>query len=86
MDNLECWWKTKRILSYCPAGNSEARHVYIFFLGNVLYLVMLRKKEMSWFCIIIPIQYNTKKEYQDGEKVTDECVMQKISMMCRLLF
>lgn len=36
---------------------------------------------MSWFCIFIPIQYNTKEEHQDGEKVTDECVLQKISMM-----
>lgn len=48
----------------------------IFFLSNVLYLVMLKKKEMSWFCIIIPIQYNSKKEHQDGERVTDECGMQ----------
>lgn len=60
-------------------------HVY-FFLGNILYLVMLRKKVMSWFCIIIPIQYNTKEEHQDGEKVTDECVLQKISMMSWWLF
>lgn len=30
-----------------------------FHLGNVIYLVMLRKKYLSWFCIIIPI-HNAK--------------------------